>query len=355
MPDWTKPMTQTYEYYQVDPSTFGDIKLLDTIKSSSISRDSTADTLGSASYDISNSIGECYVRTYLVTIQNGIRERFPLGTHLVQTPSSSFNGKIRTASMDAYTTLLELDENQPPIGYSLRKGDNIMSNAYRIISENTRAPVIETKCDDTLTSDFVSNTNDTWLTFVKDLISIAKYDFELDEMGRILFSPRQDTASLQPVWTFGDDNSSILYPDISMDHDIYGIPNVVEIVYSSESKGPLYSVAKNEDENSPLSIQNRGRIITKRETNPDIDNPTQEQLDEYAKQLLRNLSTLEYTVTYSHGFLPFVKVGSCVRLDYKGAGLTGIKAKVISQTIKCESGCQVEEKAVFVSDLWDGR
>ena len=48
----------------------------------------------------------------------------------------------------------------------------------------------------------------------KNLISNAKYSFDLDELGRILFSPNQDIASLQPVWTYVDGNSSILYPDI---------------------------------------------------------------------------------------------------------------------------------------------
>ena len=51
-------------------------------------------------------------------------------------------------------------------------------------------------------------------------------------MGRILFAPEQDVSSLQPIWTYNDDNSSILYSDISVDHDLYGIPNVVEVVYS---------------------------------------------------------------------------------------------------------------------------
>ena len=34
------------------------------------------------------------------------------------------------------------------------------------------------------------------------------------------------------------------------------------------------------------------------------------------------------------------------------AGITDIKAKVVSQSIKCESGCPVTEKAVFTTKLW---
>ena len=351
MADWLSSMQQTFEYYVVDPGTWKDVKLLDTVTSCTISRDLEAETLGSATINVSELVGECYVRVYLITIQNGVRERHPLGTFLLQTPSTSFNGKIRDVSSDAYTPLLELKEKLPPIGYYIPEETNIMDVTYRLVRENARAPVVKAQCDEKLSVDFIANTDDTWMTFITDLIANAKYSFDLDEMGRILFSPKQDTASLQPVWTYTDDNSSILYPDLSIDHDLYGIPNVVEVVYTSGVK-TLHSRVVNDDPNSPVSTINRGREIIHRATNPDIlGEPTQSRIDEYAKQLLRELSSLEYTVKYSHGYCP-VRIGDCVRLDYSRADLSGVKAKVISQTINCKSGCQVSETAVFTTKLW---
>ncbi len=351
MPNWLSSMQQTFEYYVVDPGTWKDVRPLNNVKSSTINRDSEAETLGSATIDITESVGECYIRIYLVTIQNGIKERHPLGTFLVQTPSSGFDGKIREVSMDAYTPLLELKENPPPIGYYIAKDSNIMENAYMLVRNHLRAPVVKTTDSETLFYDFVADTNDTWLTFTRDLIANAKYEFALDEMGRILFSPKQDTASLQPVWTYTDDNSSILYPDFSMDHDLYGIPNVVEVIYSG-GKSPYYAKVVNDDPNSPISTVNRGREIIHRVTDLSmIGNPTTNQIDNYAVKLLSELSTLEYTVSYTHGYCP-VRIGDCVRLDYARAGITGVKAKVISQSIQCEPGCPVQEKAVFTTKLW---
>lgn len=351
MVDWTKPMQQTFEYYIVDPMTWKDVSLIPNVKSSSITRDSEAETLGSTTIDLGESIGEAYVRIYLITIQNGVREKHPLATVLVQTPSSSFDGKTRSVSMDAYTPLIELKENQPPLGYFSESNENIMETALRLTSEHARAPVVGAVSDLTLYKDFVSNTDDTWLTYLSDLIANANYYFALDEMGRILFAPKQDTASLQPVWTYDDDNSSILYPDLDMDHDLYGIPNVVEVIYSDDSD-QYYTRVVNDDENSPISTISRGREIIHRVTNPDVGGiPTQAMITEYANQLLRELSSLEYTVSYSHGYCP-VRIGDCVRLNYKRAGLDGIKARVISQTIKCEPGCPVSEKAVFTVKLW---
>lgn len=351
MADWTSTMKQTFEYYMVDPNTWMDMKLIENVRKCTINNDSEADTLGSASIDLNESVGECYIRVYLITIQNGVREKHPLGTFLAQTPSTSFDGKKTEVSIDVYTPLLELKENPPPIGYSILKDANIMDIAYRLVRENARAPVVKATNDEKLFSDFVANTDDTWIKFLTDLIANAKYHFGLDEMGRIIFLPEQDTASLQPVWTFDDGNSSILYPDLSLDHDLYGIPNVVEVLYSSED-AHCYARVVNDDPNSPISTISRGREIIHRVTNPSLNGiPTQAQIEVYAEQLLRNLSTLEYTISYTHGYCP-VRIGDCVRLNYERAGITDVKAKVISQTIKCESGCPVTEKAVFTKKLW---
>ena len=351
MVDWASSMQQTFEYYIVNPDTWKDVKKLDNVKTCTITRDSDTETLDSATIDVTDSLGECYIRVYLITIQNGVKEKHPLGTFLVQTPSSNFDGKIRTVTMDAYSPLLELKESPPPIGYSMEKGENIMERAYALCREHTRAPVVETNSDELLYYDFVANTNDTWLSFLIDLISNAKYSFALDEMGRVLFSPQQETASLQPVWTYDDGNSSILYSDVSMDHDLYGVPNVVEIIYS-RGAGAYYAKVVNDDPNSPTSIQRRGREIMYRVVDPDFSgNPTNDEIEAYAKRVLRELSSLEYTITYSHGYCP-ARVGDCVRLNYNRAGLTDVKARIVSQSIKCEAGCKVTETAVFTTKLW---
>lgn len=364
MPDWTKSMEQSFEYYTVEPTTLADLKKLDTVKSATFSRDSSLETLGSATVDVTNSFGESYIRGYLKTVQKGVTEKFPLGTVLSQTPSSTFNGMVFDVSMDCYTPLIELKEKKPPLGYTVRKGTRIMDAAYDIVSKNARVPVNKVEpiygknqngetvdLSPTLQYDFVANINDTYLTFVRDLIANANYELGLGEKGNVLFLPKQKLESLQPVWEYNDGNSSILYSEITVNHDLYGIPNTVEVIYSH---GADYkeAIAINDDPNSPTSTISRGRTITYRDTNPSLRGyVTQQQLDEYAERLLKELSTLEYTISYKHAYCP-VKLGDCVRLNYTLAGIKDVKAKVISQSIKAEPGCPVSEKAVFTSKLW---
>ena len=353
MPNWTESMEQTFEYYTVDPNTWGNIKRLDNITSSSISYDSSAETLGSATFDTTELFGEAYIRVYLVTIQNGVTERFCLGTYLVQTPSSSFNGKYTSVSMDAYTPLIELKEKKPPLGYYIPEDENVMDICSKLTDENVRAPVVEAESDATMYKDFVANTDDTWLTFISDAIANAKFKFLLDEMGRILFAPVQEASSMRPVWTFSDDNASIVYSDIDIDHDIYGIPNTTEVIYSQNDK-LLYSKAVNDDPTSPTSTISRGREILERVTNPEFAGiPTQQLIDEYAEQYLKEISTLTYTVRYSHGYCP-VRMGDCVRLNFRSIGLNGVNAIVQTQDLDCSPGAKVDETATFELKFWEG-
>lgn len=351
MIDWTSSMQQTFEFYLVDPATWKDQRLIDTITECTINRDLSSSTLGSATINCNEVMDECYIRAYLVVNQNGYTEKIPLGTVLVQTPSIRFDGKKKSMSMDAYTPLIELKSTVPPIGYSILEKSNTMGVAANLCRENMRAPVVPITVDTELPSDFVSNLDDTWLSFLTDLIFNAKYRFGLDELGRIIFEPEQDTASLRSVWTYNDDNSSILYPDITNERDLYGIPNVVEVVYST-GVGYMFSRIVNDDENSPVSTVSRGREVVYRENNPNFAGvPSQEYIDNYATQLLRNLSCLEHKITYKHSYCP-VRIGDCVTLNYKRAGFSNVKAKVISQNIKCETGCPVEETAVYTTKLW---
>lgn len=366
MIDWAQSMQQTFEYYEVDPTTWKDKKKIDNILSCSINSDSSADTLGSASISAVNMFGECYVRIYLVAIQNGIKERIPLGTYLIQTPSTSFDGKIKTVNIDAYTPLIELNENTVPLGYGILKNSDIFDEAITIVRNNCRAPItnmmrgtdvdpetgeiIVPKITKKLENNFIANTDDTYLTYVRDLLGLANYHLSIDGLGNILFAPTQIADELQPKWTYSDDNSSILYPQVQITHDIYGMPNVVEI----ENKAGTEMVKiVNDDPNSPISTVNRGREIVYRNYNPSNlrDNATYEELEQYAKELLKSASAIEYSLSYTHGYCP-VKIDDCVRLNYKRMDINNVKARVTSQSISCTPGCPVSETAVFTKNVW---
>lgn len=353
MPDWTQSMQQTYEFYEVNPLTWTDRRQITNITSCSITRDSTEETLGSASIDCDDDLTDMYVRVYLVTTQYGIRERIPLGTYLCSSPNVTFDGRKRTVTQDGYTPLLELKEKTMPMGYSIQKGTNIIWAAKQIAADGARAPIVADSDKIKLDATFVSDVQDTRLLFLTDLLANAGYHLDLAPDGSILFAPDQDLDSLQPYWTYTDDNSSILLPDISISKDLYGIPNVVEVIYSpNDTSPPLFTRATNQAKSSIVSVPSRGREIVYRDTNPDAAaGLTQAQIWEYARNKLKQMSSIEHTITYSHGYCD-VRVGDCVELNYERAGLQNVKAQVIRQVINCVSGCTVQETAVYTERLW---
>ena len=357
MIDWLSSMEQTYEFYEVDPGTWKDKKRLTNILSCNISRDLNSDTLFTARISTTEIIGEIYIRVYMIATQKGVKYKIPLGTFLTQTPSKKFDGKRSNIDIDSYSPLLELKDDKPDIGYTVMKGQNIMDNVCALTDEYVRAPVVYARdITDTLSDHFTAEPDESWLSYLSALQANAKYSYMLDVMGRILFAPRQDTESLRPVWTYDDDNSSILYPDVTEEYDLYDIPNVVEVYYSgTDGAGKniiLRSIARNDDAESPTSTVARGRIVKHRDTNPQISGiPDQAYLDRYAEQMLKDFNSLERTITYSHGYAPTM-IGDCVRLNYKRAGLNNVKAKIIRQEIECSSGCKVNETAVYTIKLW---
>lgn len=350
MTDWTLPMRQTFEYWQVDPGTWRDRARLEGVTACTVTRDADSDTLGSATIDADGSWGEGYVRAYLVAEQGGRRERHPLGTFLVQTPSSSFDGRRWSASMDAYTPLTELTEALPPIGYYVPEGEDALAWASRLAAAHMRAPVVAAS-GGALARDFVADGEETWLEYVKALAATDGHELGLDELGRALVRPARDVRSMQPVWAYTDGDASITYPDLSLDHDLYGVPNVVEVSWS-DGLSTFSARAVNEDPGSPTSTVRRGREVVHRESDPEIGaTPSQSAVEAYAASKLRELSAVEYEVSYKHGYNG-VRLGDCVRLDLARAGLRGVRAVVTRQVIACEEGCPVEERAVVSERLW---
>lgn len=352
--DWTQSMAQTFSFYEVDPVTWFDKKTIRGIKSVNITRDVENETIQHATIEGVGIEKEMYVRVYLDVIQNRTHFRECLGTFLVQTPGSTFDGKERSMSIDSYSTLVELKEDYPPIGFTVLKDESIMGRAKELIQSRARAKVIPSADESKMIevdSGFVANTDDTYLTYITDLIANAGYTLDVDPYGSIFFQPKVNVSRLTPKWTYSDDNSSILYPSISVNRDLYGMPNVIEMVHST--KDDFYVArAVNDNPDSPISTVSRGREVVKRITSPDtLAGGSHQQLDDYAEQALIAASMLEYRLSYTHGYCP-VRLGDCVRLNYIRAGINNVRAKVVSQNIKCETGCSVSEEAVFTSSLW---
>lgn len=349
--NWLMPMTQSFEFYTVDPSTWHIRNKINTITECRINRNAASDTLVSAEFKSTDELNECYVRVILVATQNGVTERYPLGTFLATTPAMTFDGKNKNISIDAFSPLIEAKDQYPPIGYSFYKSKQCVSSVYTVLKNIVRCPV-EYGGDDSsvLYESFAADVQENYLSFLRSALSNADHDIRLDNECRVIIEKNRPLRELNPIMTYRDSDMSILYKDTTNKIDYYSVPNVVEVVWTSNGVN-LGVTVQNESIASPVSIPNRGRKVVYREVSPSISGtPSQKVLNDYAVSLLKRLSTVECQITYTHGYTP-TNIGDCVAIEYDRAGLERIKAKIISQSLRCIPGLPVEETAAYTQEL----
>lgn len=371
MIDWTKSMKQTYEFYLVNPLTGLNKQKLTTVTGATVTRDLQSDTQVSGSIEYDGELNEEYVRIYLVAEQGDEVEKIPLITMLCQTPSTSFNGKRKSTSITGYSPLIELENVYPPFGYTFPKytAQTSQENSKsldklipRLCRENMRMDVLDISEDlSSLTAEVMANAvttdpGNSWFAVIQSLISNTDYMMRVKEDGIVYFDKRPNLNKMTPVWTFNTNNSSLLHSDISIDRDLYNVPNVVEIITTTVDGVTHSVIVENTDESSPTSIPSRGRKVVYREINPNQLSRTsarnsQETIQKYAYKVLEQFNTLEYRISYSHGYCG-VNIGDAVYINYPEAGLEFAKAIVVSQKIDCKTGCTVEETAVFTKSLF---
>lgn len=355
--DWTKSMSQTYHFYKVNPKTWMDEKKLENFESAQITYDSNDETICHASLTGEIIEDEFYIRIYLVCVQFGYTYKFPLGTFLVMSQASGYDGKRFSYSTNAYSPLIELKEKYPPIGYSMvcRKNE-VLTNVLKILSGHIRAPVIQninTSISDSEEFVFTAEFDDTWLTYIISILQSINYHLGITAKGEVYVEPDiTNINAAKPVWTYNDDEVSILLPDITNEYDIYGVPNVVELLHSNAITN-YFVRAVNDDPDSKTSTVSRGREIVYRTNTDEGYILSEEQVQKLALSILKKQSEVEHVLEYSHAYCP-VRIGDGIMMNYRKSGYRNIKAFVTSQIIDCKSGCTVTETAKYTTYLWKG-
>ena len=118
--------------------------------------------------------------------------------------------------------------------------------------------------------------------------------------------------------------------------DLYSCPNV----YRATS-GDVTGIARDEDPDSPLSIQNRGREVWKSESGVNL--ASNESVAQYARRMLKQAQQVRKSASYTRRYMPNVRPSDLIRMGYPAQGLTGVYV-VQSQTIALEYGAATDEQ-----------
>lgn len=347
--DWHRGYSVAYEWWEVNPSTYRDVRRIAGCTSGTITRDSSDATLGTSSVQAGEMLGgERWVRTYLVARQGGASERICLGTHIAIGQDEEIRGRDSSYPFDMYTPLKELADDGPPDGFCAKRGESAVEAAMGAMR---RFHVRIRDCSsDTPLPKQVTALNDSWLTFGKKVLAAVGMEPTVDEYGVVGFAPVRDAAALAPVWTFADDQASIIGGDATLSCGWADTPNTLKVVLS-DTDGTVTRTAVNDSPDSPVSTVSRGRVVSVTEENPEgIGNA--KQAEDYARRRLKELSCAERRIVFRHGYCP-VRLGDCVRIRKEANGID-IKAKVVRQSIACETDLMVEAEAVYTEVAWNG-
>lgn len=349
--DWDNEMAQSFSYYEVSPATWQVVRKIPEIVSAELTFDADDALWASATFEARQDVGESVIRAVMTARQGREEHTAVLGTFLAQTVSRTRGSTGPAWSVDAYSPLLELADDSPPLGYYVPKGANVLASVCDLAVEHCRAPVVRAEGTAVLAEAFVAAPEETWLDLIEGLAARASRTLGVDPMGRIVLMPARASSAMRPVCALGASGHRIMRPDVTDERDLFGVPTSVQLVWSGPDGVSLSATAHNDNPDSSTSREARGRTILLRET--DVDLPETMSLGDAGLALSRMASDrlaeegcLEHSVSYERGYLPNVGVGSCVYIEDEALGVAS-RAVVSKQTISCQTGCKVAETAKY--------
>lgn len=309
--DYTKGYRAIFYATEFDPVTWTDssagrIELL----SGSINR-TNSELRNSASLTLKNydNALDKWIRIYMISEQLGEQKRVPLFTGLATSPSDSYTGSVANVSMQCYSVLRPVEDIALEHGWYVRKNYNGVKAIEELLSA-TYAPVVKTEESVAALDDYiVAEDQETNLSMIEKILYAIDWVMKIAGDGTIILSPAPVLGYTDPVLTMSPTVNDIVEKTFSIEHDWFECPNALRVTYNE-----LTAVAKDEDPDSPLSIQNRGREIWATESSPALG--TDETLGEYTNNRLKELQEMSETASYERRFMPDVYTDDVVRLGY---------------------------------------
>ena len=324
--DWIKGYSASYYMTIVDPSSWRDLRIVD-ITGGSINKTDTS-LMESAQVELTENLGEAWVRIYLDAKQANGGGRTALFTGLLQTPSTQWNGRIDSYSAECYSVLKAADDVILQRGWYALAGQNGVAIAARLL-DATPAPVEVADDPPLLSTSIVAEDGETALTMAQKLVQASGWRMKITGDGTIrLCAPADLPAAILDTQT-----NDIVELSITDQQDLYSCPNV----YLASSGDRTYT-ARDEE-----SIERRGREIWAVEYNVALN--AGESIMSYAIRKLEESKAAARQVHYSRRYLPDVTPGDIVQLRFPAQSIFG-DYKITKQGISLGYAATVSEDCV---------
>ena len=325
--DWSKGFSASYIMMQVNPQTWEDEGEI-PITGGKIDRDIESALIESASVETTAELGERWIRLYLVAKQGESAERVPLFTGLTSSPTRALEGYNPSFSVDCFSVLTPCADRMLPRGWFAPKDGNGASIIADLLGISG-AEVETFEGGGTLTGAIVAESGETYLSMAHKVADAIGWQIRIDGRGKIHVEPFPSDSVIK----FNNDYD-VIQPSIKDTRDWYSCPNVLRVTYESYA-----AIARDDDPESPLSTVSRGREIWAEEA---AQLSSSAPLAAYAQQRLKELQRPAREITYTRRFMPDLRPGDIVGINYPKAMIDG-EFRIKSQTVELGYGADTEE------------
>lgn len=280
---------------------------------------------------------EQWVRIYLDARQSDSGAHIALFTGLATSPERDVKGTWFENTVQCYSVLKPASDIYLKLGWYAPAGISC-SSILRELLEPVPAPIeFETEAP-ALTSTLIAESGETNLTMVEKILSAINWNMRIAGDGTITFGEYSET----PKYLFSSIEFDVIETEIRISRDWYSCPNVIMIVNNDET-----ITVKDENPDSPLSVQNRGREVWMYENGYALNE--NETAEDYARRRLKEAQEYVTTASYDRRFVPDLLPGDMVNLHYIDQDLDG-EFLITSQSIELSYGARTSEEVVGVND-----
>lgn len=328
--NWNNGFSARYYYTLIDPASWRDIERRE-LTGGTISR-SCGGLMQAANIDMTEPLDatEAWIRIWLDARQTDDGTREALFTGLMTTPATSWDGTRRGLKAECYSVLKPADDVLLPRGWYAPAGISGAAIAADLLAIGP-APVEYEENAPTLVNPIVAEDGESNLTMAQKVIAAINWRIRITGDGTINIVPVADSLTA----SFDSIANDVVELAVTDKQDWFSCPNVFRA-----SSGGLTAVARDESEDSDLSVVNRGREIWKEETNVALMDG--ESIEEYVFRRLKEEQTPSRSVQYVRRYKPDLYPGDAIRLHYPAQDIDG-SFQITSQQIELGYGARTSE------------
>lgn len=335
--DWSENYTASWEVVRVDSDTWTETNdILEGVTSVSLKKDGSgsAPKLEASSMTVisDDPVEQGWYRILMYTRQNGVKERWPIATCLYESSDGEDSKGTTVWSAEGYSVLQPCEDMKVKIGTFVPKGADVIPYVKRLLRESTPAPV-EAAGSFALEDYLVFEEGASYLECIWMLLDAGGFIMQIDGEGKIYISE----VPTDPKLDVDESLRKGIRGTISNKLDISSVPNRYIAIEGDKS-----AIAVNDNADSIVSVQARGRYIDEIDASPSRVNG--ESLDTYANRKLKELSTIYRNYTYDRDYHPDIRPYDLISATLVDNTSTSV-LRVMSQTLTLGKGAYLSETA----------